>query len=273
MKKFVKSLFILFGMFIFVIWQLRRIPLTMAEQHLQHDEMYGMEAMSFTGRVSAMSPGRHRQAVDTVTIRLSSFTGGTFPTRYFLQKHTDSILTLFISYPESIYAPHAITVGDSIDKLPYTFDYTIYHQGQLLNTLSLLFCGYENPDTVITRDNMVTGMHGKGTHDLDTLYTGSFVNGKREGNWAYYHANDRGYKIFEGAYAHGLRNGIFRKYYFGSLQMLYEECYKDNLPDGAFTWWHSNGCIESKRYYKNGLPIGEWTFFDEDGKQTRREQH
>jgi antitoxin component YwqK of YwqJK toxin-antitoxin module len=117
-------------------------------------------------------------------------------------------------------------------------------------------------------------MYGKGNwFGRDTLFRGYILNGKRQGVWKYYEAHSNADKIFEGIYKGDLRNGVFRKYYPSSDLLVYEESYKDNLPDGSFTWWYRNRQVESKRYFKNGVPTGEWFFYDENGRLIKHEFH
>lgn len=241
--------------------------------HRQRDEIYLMEQVGFEGEVTHLSPGLHRKDIDTVTIKLISWTSSdsSFAGENYLQKLNDSTLFLFISYSESLWKPNQIDIGDKVIKEQFSFDFSIYNrQQQFKKSLSLLFCSYENHDTVINNGNFVFGTYGTYFNKPDTLFSGTLNNGKREGQWRYYQAHENSYKIFEGQYFDNKRNGLFRKYYQRADQLTYEENYKDNLPNGQFTWWFSNGQVESKKYFDNGKPIGQWEFYDDKGKLIKK---
>jgi len=238
----------------------------------ERNEIYSMELTGFSGIVTNLSPGLHRHSIDTVTIKLHSWTTSdtSFKGNYYLQKTSDSTLLLFISYSESIWPPKQIDIGDKITKEEFGFDFSIYNSNeQLKKRLSLLFCSYENPDTIIQKGNFVFGLFG----EKDTLFSGFVDNDKRSGTWQYYQAHTNNYKILEGQYLNNKRDGIFIKYYEQTNQLTYKESYKDNLPNGEFDWWFSNGQLESKRYYVQGKPIGEWTFYNDKGKLIKTENY
>jgi hypothetical protein len=228
-----------------------------------------MEELAFSGVVASKSPGIHRHDVDTLTIKIfcwsssdPKFTGETY-----LKKTSDSTLLLFVSYSEALYSPNQIEAGDSVAKKHFDFDFTIYNKNGLpRKTLSLLFCSYENPDSIIRKGDFVFGTYGTYFNKEDTLFSGNLINGARQGEWRYYMAHANGNKILQGVYRNNKRDGTFKKYYESTEQLMYEEAYHDNLPDGPFTWWYSNGKLESKRFYKNGNPTGQWEFYNKDGR-------
>jgi hypothetical protein len=239
----------------------------------ERDEIYLMEQAGFDGVVMNLSPGLHRHDVDTLTIRLDSWASAddSFAGNTHLLKLNDSTLLLFIAYSESLYKPNQIEVGDIINKPQFSFDFSIYNQQkQFRKKLSLLFCSYENPDTIITIGNFVFGTYGTYFYKKDTLFCGTMSGGKRQGSWKYFKAHENGYKIIEGQYSDDKRNGLFRKFYERTNQLMYEENYRDNLPDGQFTWWYSNGQVQSRKYFKNGKAVGVWEFFDNSRKLIKK---
>jgi hypothetical protein len=164
----------------------------------ERNEIYSMEQTGFEGVVTHLSPGLHRHDVDTITINLNSWTSSdsSFQGENYLQKINDSTLLLFISYSESIWGPKQIVIGDDIRKEQFSFDFSIYNQQQQFKKkLSLLFCAYENPDTVIQNGNFVFGTYGTYFYKEDTLFSGTLSNEKREGSWRYYQAHEYPYKI------------------------------------------------------------------------------
>jgi hypothetical protein len=235
-----------------------------------------MEETGFEGVVTHLSRGLHRHDVDTVTVQLQAWNSpdASFKGRHYLHKVNDNTLHLFISYSESIWGPNRIERGDRIKKEPFSFDFSIYNrQQQLKKNLSLLFCSYENPDSIIRKDSFIFGMYGSYFNEWDTLFSGTLTNGKRNGSWRYYQAYENPYKILEGQYHEDKRNGKFVKYYQRMKQLIYEENYVDNLPDGPFTWWYTNGQVESKRFFDHGRPCGVWEFYDNKGKLSRKENY
>src|SRR4051812_46820631 len=67
--------------------------------HKERDEVYNMEDVKFAGTVQSKSPGHHRGAIDTLTLKLNlwacvdiSFSGD-----YYLKRMNDSLLLLFVS--------------------------------------------------------------------------------------------------------------------------------------------------------------------------------
>jgi hypothetical protein len=239
--------------------------------HKERDEIYSMEQTGFEGIVTHLSPGLHRHDIDTVTVKLQTWNSSdsSFKGENYLHKLNDSTLLLFISYSESLWRPNQIDIGDGIKKEQFGFDFSIYgNKKQFKKDLSLLFCFYENPDTIIQKDGFIYGLYGN--NKLDTLFSGAIENKKRNGNWSYYQAHTSNYKIFEGEYKDNKRNGKFKKYYEQTDQLIYEENYKDNMPNGQFTWWFNNGQVESKKYFDNGNPIGTWEYFNDKGELIKK---
>jgi antitoxin component YwqK of YwqJK toxin-antitoxin module len=69
--------------------------------------------------------------------------------------------------------------------------------------------------------------------DGSLSYKGSYVNGKREGYWEFYHENGTGMVVYKGSYVNGIKEGVWEWYH----------------PDGEF--WH-------KELYKNGRTIKKY---------------
>jgi hypothetical protein len=244
--------------------------------HKERDEMYSMEDIGFGGIVQSKSPGLHRHDVDILTIKIKNWvsTDTNFLSDRYIKRISDSILLLFVSYSEAIYPPNAIQVGDSIAKDKFSFDFTVYNkEKQPRKTLSMLFCAYENPDTIIHKGNFVFGTYETYFQKQDTLFAGNLTDGKRQGEWRYFQAHAKDYKILQGTYRDNKREGVFKRYYQNTNQLMYEETYQANLPNGPFTWWYSNGQIESKRFYNQGKPKGIWELYDDTGKLIKKERY
>ena len=71
------------------------------------------------------------------------------------------------------------------------------------------------------------------------LTTGILIEGKREGIWRWYQANDQ--LITKAEFKNGFRNGLFEDYFY-------------------------NGQIGAKGNYKNGVRHGLWQFNGSDGR-------
>jgi hypothetical protein len=236
----------------------------------ERDQIYAAEQAGFTGSVMEQRSKSERPSIDTVILKLNSSTSPdiSYTLNYFLQRRDNNTLRLLFD----ISAVREIDIGDKISKEPFSLDFSVYDaRGRFKKKWWMLYFSAESPDTVVQKGNLIFGLYGG---NADTLFSGTVdSSGKRNGNWRYYTSYPANYKMFEGQYRNDKRNGLFRKYYELTNQLTYEENYTDNLPDGSFTWWYSNGQLESKKYFAKGTPVGVWKFYDKKGKLIRTENH
>jgi len=241
--------------------------------HKERDNLYAIEELSFEGKVINLLPARHRGSIDTVVVKLNSWNSfdSLFTGNHALIRISDSIILIFIEYLEFTRGPNRIVIGDNISKGKFSFDFSVNSStARFKKNLSLLYCEYGSPDTIIQTGNFIFALKDKS----DTLYRGILQDNKRNGKWKYleiYYASHN--VIFEGNYLQNKRNGKFHKHYERTNQLTYEEEYEGNLPNGKFIWWYSNGQIESIKYFLMGHPTGVWKFYDKHGVLIKSENH
>ena len=79
--------------------------------------------------------------------------------------------------------------------------------------------------------------------------TGSFIDGKRNGTWIYYHKN--GQLRFKDQFKEGVRHGTFLSYYENG-KLKYKGDYLNDRKEGLWIEYHLRGSLKSKGHYKNG---------------------
>lgn len=67
-------------------------------------------------------------------------------------------------------------------------------------------------------------------------------------------------------FVNGLKHGKLRKY-FPDGNIMTEGFYKNDQLEGDFTLYFPDGSIQLKGKYKAGVQVGQWHYFDEDGKE------
>jgi len=119
---------------------------------------------------------------------------------------------------------------------------------------------------------------------------GTYVDGKMEGKWQTF--SEDGSLKTEGVYTGGLKDGVWTQYYdkgeggtknrveehhVGSSEVKWtayrssgakwaEGTELGSQPNGPYTEYHSDGKVAVKGNYAAGAKIGEWSYFDKDGK-------
>ena len=83
--------------------------------------------------------------------------------------------------------------------------------------------------------------------------------GKKWGTWQYYSRN--GVLILEINYKDNQRNGEFVRYNGITGKMLEKGAYLNDLKNGSFTKWYSNGAKRVEGSYRKGLKTGVWSYF------------
>jgi len=120
---------------------------------------------------------------------------------------------------------------------------------------------------------------------------GNYINGKKNGNWTFWHEN--GQKESEGNYINGKKNGNWT-YWNEKGQIYREKNYKDGKKDGgqtfwsnssdpSYVWsvgnykdgkldgksssWHKNGKMRSEHNYTDGKLDGKFTYWHKNGQK------
>ena len=76
------------------------------------------------------------------------------------------------------------------------------------------------------------------TGEISGIQSGKFKNGKRDGEWFYYHEN--GQLKTKGNLKDGKQDGLWEQYY-GNGQLKFKGIYKDGKIDGLEEHYHKNG--------------------------------
>lgn len=124
---------------------------------------------------------------------------------------------------------------------------------------------------------------------------GKYLNQKKDGLWLYY-INEKenaiiskeNYKngVLEGEmityypntlipaeivnYHNGLKSGQLLKYFPDSTIMT-ESYYSEDKPDSLFLHYHPDGRLYIKGYYKMGIQLGNWEYYNEEGEAISEE--
>ena len=100
MKKFTKILPFMALMLLFFYWIKSRTLKNISILHRERDEIYEMEALGFTGYVQYIYPGHHRGAVDTIIVRLTSWSpnDSAFSGKYLLRYLSNGHLVKGVYY-------------------------------------------------------------------------------------------------------------------------------------------------------------------------------
>ena len=127
---------------------------------------------------------------------------------------------------------------------------------------------YRNPNTLEIEIEMRHGKRNGEFHryfqngNLDTYCV--YVNDSIEGVEVMFTPN--GEKKQESTYTHGKRNGPHKEYHVNG-QVKVEGSFKDDLPDGDWTYYDDRGVIVGEGHFKNGA--GAVTSYDAMGRVAR----
>lgn len=61
-------------------------------------------------------------------------------------------------------------------------------------------------------------------------------------------------------------DGYTIKYHANGLTRWSRGKIVDDQPEGYWEWYRLNGTIKRSGYFSHGVPVGEWTTYDEQGK-------
>ncbi|MBL0050736.1 MAG: toxin-antitoxin system YwqK family antitoxin [Bacteroidetes bacterium] len=122
---------------------------------------------------------------------------------------------------------------------------------------------YDNGQ-ILRSENYVNGKEeGQSTEYNEfgkMIAQGNYTSGAKEGLWTF----NNGEYIATGMYVDNEQDGMWKTYNADST--LYSEGkYLQGLQQGNFKLYHHNGQIRELQHYKDGIRIGDWKFFDEQG--------
>lgn len=100
--------------------------------------------------------------------------------------------------------------------------------------------------------------------------TGEIKNQKRINKWTWFY--DTGIKRREVMYQEGVMNGI-DNYYYPDGKQCATITYKSGVKNGFTLGWYLNGNKQFDGEYLNGIAVGKWIFYNEDGSILKEEQH
>ena len=83
--------------------------------------------------------------------------------------------------------------------------------------------------------------------------------GKKWGTWQFYSRG--GVLILEMNYKDNKLNGEFVRYNGVTGKMLEKGAYLDDLKNGSFTQWYTNGTKRVEGVYRKGLKTGVWSYY------------
>lgn len=107
-------------------------------------------------------------------------------------------------------------------------------------------------------DGLSTEYSDSGT----VISKGQYVEGLKEGAWIY-HVND--YRE-EGSYFESERIGTWKHYNTETDQLIFEGTYENDIENGKFFYYYSDGSIKRRGSYSAGLRDGIWEFFDQNNE-------
>jgi antitoxin component YwqK of YwqJK toxin-antitoxin module len=99
--------------------------------------------------------------------------------------------------------------------------------------------------------------------NFQTMGTGTFKEGKRDGMWISFWKN--GNVENEGVFKEGKKHGLFESF-FENGQLKSKINYQMGEYNGSWEWFYPNGQIEQKGMFKNGKEEGRWEFYHENGQ-------
>ncbi|GIV40879.1 MAG: hypothetical protein KatS3mg034_0189 [Vicingaceae bacterium] len=96
---------------------------------------------------------------------------------------------------------------------------------------------------------------------------GLVKNGKMEGLWIYY--DKKGRKARELTFKDGLPHGDEKYFNTRNQEIILKYTYEGGIKHGEYYVKYANGQLWEKGFYRNGMPDGEWTYWDIDGNVKR----
>jgi len=106
--------------------------------------------------------------------------------------------------------------------------------------------------------------------DKNLAFEGEIKSQMKVGTWKWYY--ESGNKKREASYSGGIIDGE-ETYYYDNGQKCVSMSYTFGKINNSSTGWYLNGNKQFEGTYSNGLPVGAWRFYNEDGTIYREEEY
>ncbi len=93
----------------------------------------------------------------------------------------------------------------------------------------------------------------------------NFKDGMQHGEYISYHQN--GEILLKGYFQDGKQHGIWTEFHEDGSLYWNLRYINGVAEDGIFRMFYPNGSVESEVTYRNGKPVTNWLYFDENGKK------
>ncbi len=98
-----------------------------------------------------------------------------------------------------------------------------------------------------------------------------YVDDKIQGVAYFYYDNNENILRAEVAFSNDLPNGIYKEYHTNGAQKALLN-YKNGILDGDAEFYYKTGALKIKGHYKKGKKHGKWIFYDKNGKKIKKEK-
>lgn len=95
------------------------------------------------------------------------------------------------------------------------------------------------------------------------MLTGSFIDGKKDGQWQYAYYTGQLEKVSN--YKNDILNGDY-KYYYDNGKTNVEGKYKNGKKSGKWTWYNNRGQKDQEGFFSEDLQDGKWTYYYPTGE-------
>lgn len=99
-------------------------------------------------------------------------------------------------------------------------------------------------------------------HNAILICTGLEVDGKKEGEWTWMHANFK--PKYRGVFRNGVREDVWKWFHGNGAEKMIIE-YRGGKRDGHYREKNISGHVVKEGNYKQGVRVGEWISYYEDG--------
>lgn len=124
-----------------------------------------------------------------------------------------------------------------------------------------VWCEVRSPTDAVRQGPSIT-WHPNGRRAAE----GSWVGGKRHGEWKVWHAN--GTPSGRGTYSHGLREGVWTFYHPDGTRES-EGAYVGDQQHGTWVFWSADALTRTEGRFELGLRTGRWIDHDPGGLPVR----
>lgn len=94
----------------------------------------------------------------------------------------------------------------------------------------------------------------------DTLFTGQYVDGEKNGYWKIFDGD----VISKGKFSQGYRDGEWLEYNKDNNKLIFKGNYSQGALNGKIYYYYNNGNLKRIEQYRLGIPVGNWQYYDYD---------